>query len=171
MTLQNETIKLRALEPEDINTLFDLENDELWWKYANRVQPYSKDLLKEYLAQAHKDIFETRQLRFTMVNAQDQAVGFVDLFDFEPLHHRAGVGLIVSKENQRKGYGSAALELLSDYAKTHLQLHQLYVHIAEENQISIRLFEKHGFVFAGSKKDWNFYEGAYHNESIYQKLI
>ena len=171
MTLQNEKVKLRAPEPEDIDTLFDLENDELWWKYADRVQPYSKELLKEYLTHAQKDIFETRQLRFTIVNAQDQVVGFVDLFDFEPLHHRAGVGLIIRKENQRQGYGTAALELLSDYAKTHLQLHQLYVHIAEENQSSIRLFEKQGYVFSGNKKDWNFYEGAYHNESIYQKLI
>ena len=62
MTLQNEKVKLRAPEPEDIDTLFDLENDELWWKYADRVQPYSKELLKEYLAHAQKDIFETNKL-------------------------------------------------------------------------------------------------------------
>jgi diamine N-acetyltransferase len=61
--------------------------------------------------------------------------------------------------------------LIAVYAQKHLQLHQLYANIAEENRISIQLFEGQGYTFAGKKKDWNFYEGQYHDESIYQKMI
>jgi diamine N-acetyltransferase len=50
-------------------------------------------------------------------------------------------------------------------------LYQLYAHIAVENNISIRLFERQGYDFVGTKKDWNFYDGKYHDESIYQKII
>ena len=169
--LQNETVRLRAIEPEDINLLFSLENDIEFWKYSNRSHPYSRDLLQNYISNAHKDIFEVRQIKFTIIGQGDNAVGFIDLFDFEPLHHRAGVGLVVQKKDQSKGYGRAALELISFYAKNYLQLHQLYANIAVENKISIELFESQGYCFVGKKKDWNFYEGQYHDESIYQKLI
>ena len=53
-------------------------------------QPYSKDLLQNYVANSDKDIFEARQIKFSST-IEDIAVGFIDLFDFEPLHHRAGV--------------------------------------------------------------------------------
>lgn len=169
--LQNEKVSLRAIEPKDIDLLFDLENDVDLWKYSNRSQPYSRDLLQKYIANAHKDIFEIRQIKFTICIDDDIAVGFIDLFDFEPLHHRAGVGLVVRERDKSKGYGGAALELICVYAQKYLQLHQLYAFIAEENKISIRLFESQGYCLAGIKKDWNFYEGRYHNEIIYQKLI
>ena len=123
--LQNKLISLRALEPRDSELLFDLENDVELWKYSNRNQPYSKDLLQNYIANSHKDIFETRQIKFTISTMEDIAVGFIDLFDFEPLHHRAGVGLVIRKLDHRKGYGAAALDLISNYARNHLQLHQL----------------------------------------------
>lgn len=169
--LQNEIVSLRAIEPGDIDLLFDLENDVELWKYSNRSQPYSRDLLQNYIANAHKDIFEVRQIRFTITAQNDTAVGFIDLFDYEPLHHRAGVGLAVRKQDRSKGYGGAALRLVGGYAQKQLQLHQLYAFIAGENTISIQLFESQGFTFAGKKKDWNFYEGQYHDESIYQKMM
>ena len=169
--LKNEILGLRGVEPDDIRILFEIENDLELWKYSNRSQPYSKDLLQNYIANAHKDIFETRQVKFTLVNLKDQPIGFIDLFDFEPLHHRSGVGLAIQKQFQGKGYASGALALLEFYAKKYLQLYQLYAHIAVENNISIRLFERQGYDFIGTKKDWNFYDGKYHDESIYQKII
>ncbi len=171
MRLQNERVSLRAIEHEDIDVLFNLENDVDLWKYSNRFQPFSKDLLKNYIANAHKDFFDIRQVKFSIVDQKKTLIGFIDLFDHEPLHHRAGVGLVVQKENRGKGYGTAALELIGDYAKNHLQLHQLYVNIAVENKISIQLFVRQGYFFAGTKKDWNFYEGQFHDESVYQKII
>jgi diamine N-acetyltransferase len=169
--LQNEILSLRALEPEDIDLLYDLENDPDLWKYSNRLQPYSRDLLQKYIANAHKDIFEVRQIKFSICTPDGGALGFIDLFEYEPLHHRAGVGLVIRKQDQNKGYAKAALELIAEYAQKYLQLHQLFANIAVENQISIQLFEGQGYTFAGKKRDWNFYNGQFHDENIYQKMI
>ena len=97
---QNDFVTLRALEPDDLDFLFDTENDTKLWKYSNRFHPYSKSLLNSYIANADKDIFETRQIKFTITNKQKHAIGFIDLFDFEPLHHRAAIGLIISDPNR-----------------------------------------------------------------------
>ena len=168
---QNDFVTLRALEPDDLDFLFDTENDTKLWKYSNRFHPYSKSLLNSYIANADKDIFETRQIKFTITNKQKHAIGFIDLFDFEPFHHRAAIGITISTSNRGRGYGNASLELIETYAKERLQLHQLYAHIAAENQYSIQLFESQNFFLVGKKKDWNFYEGQFHDELIYQKIV
>ncbi len=90
-----ESLFLRALEPKDLDLLFEIENEDEFWKYANRTEPYSKDLLNSYIKQQHQDIFEVKQKRFVLSDGSSSALGFVDLFDFEPLHRRAGVGIVI----------------------------------------------------------------------------
>jgi len=87
------------------------------------------------------------------------------------LHHRAAVGIVIHNKQQGSGLGAAALALLETYAQKYLQLHQLYAHIAIENQISKVLFEKLGYKCVGTKADWNYYDGRYHDELLYQKII
>ena len=76
--LENKDVILRAIEPEDIDLLFELENDTDLWKYSNRSQPYSKHLLKNYITNAHKHIFEFRQIKFTIIidNPKPQKFSF-----------------------------------------------------------------------------------------------
>ena len=157
ITLSGNTIYLRALEPEDLDFLYTLENDEKVWEVSETLAPYSKFILKEYLANSHKDIFEVKQLRLAISNYNNKLLGFIDIFDFNPKNKRAGVGIVVLEEaNRNKGVGREALSLLIDYAFNHLDLHQLYANISESNKPSIHLFSNLGFERIGIKKDWNY---------------
>ncbi len=98
-------------------------------------------------------------------------LGLVDLYDFDPLHHRAGVGLVINEAHRAKGLGKQALKQIDDYAFNRLQLHQLYAGVGEENTASLALFNAAGYVQCGLKKDWNFYDNRYHNEVVFQKII
>ena len=69
-------------------------------------------------------------------------IGMIDLFDFNPQHKRAGIGIVIHPDFQQKGFASEALSLLIQYAFTHLQLHQLYANILTDNEKSLQLFEK-----------------------------
>ncbi len=166
-----EGIFLRALEPEDLEVLLELENDSSLWKYSNRTEPFSRDLLQKYIDQQHQDIFEVKQKRFVVSYPDQTPIGFVDLFDFEPLHRRAGIGVIIHPNYQGKGYARRALELVEEYAKKQLNLHSLYANIAEENSASLKVFESCEFRRIAEKKEWNFYEGRFHDEYLYQKLL
>ncbi|WP_224482589.1 GNAT family N-acetyltransferase [Robertkochia aurantiaca] len=171
ITLKGNTIYLRALEPEDIDFLYYLENDENVWEVSETVAPYSKYVLKEYLANSHRDIYEVKQLRLAIVTLEQELVGFIDLYDFDPRNRRAGVGIVVLREGHRnKGIGGEALSLIIDYAFQHLNLHQLFANIGEANQASIHLFSKMGFEKVGVKKDWNLNAGKFTNELLYQKI-
>ncbi len=169
LTLKGEHIYLRALEPEDLDFIYTVENDEQIWEMSATQTPYSRFLIKQYLENAHKDIYEVKQLRLVICSNDHAVLGLIDLFDFNPTHNRAGVGiLIVEEEHRGKRYGSEALELIIHYGATHLHLHQLYANISEDNLTSIKLFENKGFTKIGVKKDWNLVNNSYKDEFLYQ---
>jgi diamine N-acetyltransferase len=171
ITLKGEHIFLRALEPEDLEFIHGIENDESLWELSNTITPYSKFLIKQYLEHSHKDIFEVKQLRLVISNYENKPLGMIDLFDFDFKNSRAGLGILVKESNNRKlGYGREALQLLIKYSFSHLGLHQLYCNISEDNDASIKLFSSQGFKKIGLKKDWNYIEGAYKNELLFQLL-
>lgn len=172
VTLQGDTIVLRALEPEDLEFIYSIENDEDIWEVSNTQTPYSRFLIRQYLENAHQDIYEAKQLRLAICEKDGfTAVGLIDLFDFDPVNQRAGVGIIIhSKENRNKGIGKEALGLLINYAFTRLQVHQLYANIDMENSASISLFTNFGFRLIGIKKDWNKRNNHYSDEALYQLI-
>ena len=166
-----EGLHLRALEPEDLAVLEQVENDTVYWSYSNQTEPFSLYTLKQYIIQQSQDIFEVRQKRFVISDAQKSVLGFIDLFDFEPIHRRAGVGIFVLNAYRTKGVATKALQLIHAYVKEHLNLKNLYANISMENTSSIKLFAGAGYVEIGIKKDWNFYQGYFHDELLYQILL
>ena len=82
VTLKGEKVYLRALEPDDLDFIFKIENDESLWELSHTQTPYSRFLIKEYLTNSHKDIYETKQFRFVISDYADNALGLIDLFDF-----------------------------------------------------------------------------------------
>ena len=172
VTLKGKNIYLRALEPEDLEVVYAIENDESIWHVSNTQTPYSRFLIRQYLENSHQDIYEAKQLRLAICkNGDFKAIGLIDLFDFDPQDHRAGVGILIHKDDERNsGFGSEALELLIGYAFKQLNLHQLYANIDQENVASVKLFANFGFQLVGTKKEWNLVNGIYYDESLYQLI-
>ena len=165
-------ITLRPIEPDDIDLLYNWENDLAIWELSNTKTPYSKHILAQYIVEAAKDIYETKQLRLIIQNEEKEAVGAVDLFNFEPYHQRAGLGILIHGKNDRnKGYASDALAALSVYAFEVLGLSQLYANITAENRSSIHLFEKSGFEKTGVKKKWIKTISGWKDEFLFQKFL
>ena len=153
--LQNAIIKLRALEPKDINFLFNTENNINLWEVSNTTKPFSKFILEDYIKNSHKDIFTTKQVRFIIETINEKkVVGMIDLFDYEPIHLRAGVGINIIENEQRNSYAENALIVLKEYCFNILRLNQIYCNISADNKSSIRLFEKVGFKLSGKKEQW-----------------
>ena len=168
-TLIGHTIALRALEPEDLEFLFETENNESFWEVSDTQKPFSQFLLKQYLENAHLDIYEAKQLRLVITEKLNKtAIGMIDLFDFNPQHKRAGIGILVHEKYQKNGFASEALQLLISYSFQYLGVHQLYANITSDNTKSIALFKKHKFTEVGLKKDWIYSNGTFKDELLFQ---
>ena len=169
--LKGTKINLRALEPEDLDFLYNIENNESFWEVSHTQTPFSKYVLKQYLENAHLDIFEAKQLRLLIEDkSSKKQLGTIDLFDFNPQHKRAGIGILLHPDSQQNGYASDALNVLINYSFIHLNLHQLYANITADNSNSISLFTKHKFEKVGLKKEWILSEGKYKDEILFQLI-
>lgn len=168
--MKYDKIKLRALEPEDLELLYEWENNVSFWTISSTITPFSKFTLKRYLEHSHKNIYETGQFRLMIDLIPEKAtIGTIDIFDFDSFHKRAGLGILIANEEyRRKGYASMALKCLVDYCFKTLQLHQLYCNILSNNCESMDLFKKQGFVETGIKKDWIKTSDGYLDEFLLQ---
>ncbi|MBB1140434.1 GNAT family N-acetyltransferase [Myroides sp. WP-1] len=171
--LETDTIYLRALEPEDLEFIYQIENDVSLWEVSNTQTPYSRFLIHQYLENAHLDIYEAKQLRLVICAKEtNETLGLIDLFDFDPKNSRAGVGIVIQNdENRAQGIGAQALELVLNYSREYLYLNQLYANIASDNQASIRLFAKFNFQQIGIKKAWTKVGQTFKDEIMYQLIF
>lgn len=170
--LSSARISLRPPEPADVDTLYRWENNPDVWCVGNTVAPYSKKQLWEYIDTYEADIFKSRQLRFMIeLNESHEPIGTVDLFDFDPLNSRCGIGILVIPHFRGHGIASETIEMIEEYCHRHLSIHQLYCTIAASNKPSRDLFQKSGFSISGRLKSWLRQADSYEDAYIYQKFI
>lgn len=168
--LEHKHIKIRAVEPEDIDWIYQCENDPEIWHLSNTHMPFSKHVLRRFIQQSEEELFLRRQMRLIIAEHDNTPCGILDFFDFDPFHLRAGIGIMIDKDKRTKGYAKEALSLTETYAFDHLKLHQLYCNISKSNTPSIRLFESAGFTLCGTKKDWLKIKSGFEDELMYQLL-
>lgn len=165
------TVKLRAMEPEDLDLLYHIENDASIWHVGTNNVPYSRYALHDYIAHASGDIYTDKQVRLMIENDRNETVGIVDLVDFSPRHQRAEVGIVIKDHYRNLGYAHAALQKIIRYAHEVLHLHQLYAIIETTNDISINLFKSLGFVNGICLREWTFDGNAYADAVMMQKIL
>ena len=169
--LKGQNIYLRKIEPNDAQLMLKWENNSENWAVSNTLVPFSEHLILQYVNSA-QDIFETKQLRFIIcVTDTDKPIGTIDLFEYDPLNQRAGLGVLIDEVSERnKGYANEALKLMIRYSWDRLNLHGLFCNIFESNEHSIKLFQKNGFVQTGIKKDWALIKKNWENELFFQLI-
>ena len=163
-------LRLRALEPSDLEMMYDVENDKSLWVYSSTSSPFSKHTLKKFIENSHLDIIDHKQVRL-VIHDDSNSYGFIDLFDYDHISRRAGIGIVIFERFRSKGIGSLSLKLIEEYVLNHLPIHQLYANISSNNPKSISLFEKNGYCKVGLKKDWIFYNNKFNDEVLFQKIL
>lgn len=164
-------IRLRAMEPEDLDMLYTVENDVKTWDIGTTNVPYSRYTLHDYIANASGDIYTDRQVRLIIENADGEAVGMVDIVDFDPRHQRAEVGIVIAAAHRRRGYATAALAAIGDYSLRVVHLHQLYAYADSHNEASLRLFQSMGYEVEARLKDWLYDGRDYHDAVLLRRFL
>ncbi len=164
-------VRLRAMEPEDLDLLYRVENDQRLWCLGATNVPYSRYTLHDYMAHSTGDIYTDRQVRLIIENDAKQTIGLIDLTNFSPKHLRAEIGLVVELPMRRKGYASDALDLMHQYAKATLHLNQVYAIVGSENVPATALFRKKGYEESARLKQWIYDGTSYHDAILMQKFL
>lgn len=164
-------VNLRAMEPEDLDLLYTIENNRELWNVGTTNVPYSRYALHNYIANSSSDIYVDRQVRLMIEDEEKSVIGIIDIVNFDPQHLRAEVGIVIQQAHRGKGYGQAAMKKIIAYAHLTLHLHQLYAFIATDNAHSVRLFENMRFAKGAILKDWLYDGEIYHDAVIMQFFL
>lgn len=153
--LSGEKVMLREMVDADLECIFDWENRSELWYLGDVHEPLTEAEISNFINHSKGDIYLDGQLRLMIDDTEGRTVGCIDLFDFDPYNQRAGVGILIAEEKDRKkGFAKEALDLLSNYCFEVLNFKQLHCHITVDNEASMRLFEDCGFIEAGRNRDW-----------------
>lgn len=170
MFIKNDTITLRCAEPEDAEQIYRWENDRDIWRVSGTHTPYSRFQIEQFLLD-NNDIAAQKQLRLMIdLTENGQTIGCIDIYDYDALNSRAGLGILIDKTYRQQGYAKAALALCIEYLFKDLLLHQVYCSIDEINTESQQLFLGQGFELVGRRKDWIKTVEGYLDVLEYQKI-
>ncbi len=169
--LKSKHISLRSVEPTDVNFLVAIENNTANWKVSGTLIPFSKNTMTDYAQSVH-DIGLQQQFRFIIEETSaNTPVGTIDLFEYDAINRRCGVGILILEQFTQQGFAKESLNLIIAYAKDVLNLKQIYCNIQADNKISISLFEKIGFVKTGIRKDWYLHQQEWIDEHNFQLIF
>lgn len=164
-------MNLRALEPEDLNMVYEIENDPSMWEVGNPAAPYSKYALRQYLAEEPTDIIIRGSLRLVIETDEGKGVGLMDILNYSPTDRSAEIGIAIRKECRGCGLGLQALARVEAYCRDILNLCQLYARVGAGNHASKKLFKDAGFETVATLPRWHYVRGSYEDIIYVRKWL
>jgi len=153
--LTNDRYILRAIEPEDIEAMFKIDNNTCDWGDTSVLTPVSRHSLELFVLTADPDPYRSGQIR--MIGAEresDEPVGIVDLFDISGTDRHAKIGIAVDPDRRRQGVATSLLHLALNYCRDILNLESVCAEVMTDNVASVKIFEKVGFRHCGELPRW-----------------
>ena len=171
MFISDGKISLRIAEPEDARQIYDWENDRSVWRVSETSNPTSLFQVEQFLL-GNSDLWANRQLRLMVCcEGVERPVGSIDLFDFDPVNSRIGIGILIEEASRGQGMATQALSLCLKYLFHDVMVHQVHCLIDVTNAESQHVFKGLGFSECGRRRDWIKTPEGYLDAVFYQKII
>tara|TARA_B100000965_G_scaffold387409_1_gene390704 strand:+ start:213 stop:722 length:510 start_codon:yes stop_codon:yes gene_type:complete len=161
-----DNLILRTPLLSDFDDLLSWENDLKNNQYTDVPVFYTPSQIEDFLNSDH-DLLLQNQIRY-IIELNSSAVGCIDLYDYDVVNSRAGVGIYVDSNFRNKGIASKSLELLKSISIEKYLISNLYADIMSGNKSSIKIFEKANFIKNGIKSNWIRTENSFEDVLFYQ---
>ncbi|MCD4712123.1 MAG: GNAT family N-acetyltransferase [Clostridiales bacterium] len=166
---QNETVRLRAMLPED----WENHYEDLFDSIARRRLQYEIELPPTALHEKHNtEMFsnfdpKTGRLMFVIEALDGLPVGAFNLNSIDERNGTFSIGMQIGGKFRSKGYGTAAMRLLLDYAFNERRLNKYYGSVIEDNIASATMLKKLGCIQEGVRRQQIYTSGRYWDEIFY----
>ncbi len=141
-------IYISEITRADLPYIHWVENIKEYWHINEHPGPYSlKEISDCFFPSRYYPLH--KQQRWVIRNSEDESpVGILDAFNFDEDLKSIGVGILIANKNdQNKGFGKEAIQLLIKKLTFDKHIERVFALIDKDNAPSISLFIKSGFEF------------------------
>jgi RimJ/RimL family protein N-acetyltransferase len=103
---------------------------------------------------------------YWMIYADEDAVGYFRLSNRSKENSNIYIGADIHPKFQGKGYAFLAYKVFIPFLFSEYSLHKISLEVLGDNTRAIRLYEKLGFVYEGTKRDEVLKQNTYVNSNI-----
>ena len=151
--IQTERLLLRLLDPGDAPALLALYGDGDVMRHWNHRPWTTLAQAQAAVAEARRDVRNGSALHLAIVlRASGELIGSCALYDVKPATRRALVGYLLARRHWGHGYAGEALRALLAQAFLELELDWIEAEVDRDNDASIRLLERLGFLHRSERR-------------------
>lgn len=169
--LQTERMVLREIGYLDAPEIHVLRSDPRIMAYLDRDPDVSVEATSAFINRL-KENLQTREGIVWGISLQHKRklIGTAGFWRIDAGNWRAEIGYTLHPDYQGRGYMDEAIKALLQYGWQHMNLHSVEGNVNPNNEASIKLLEKNGFVKeAHFRENW-YYNGKFLDSAIYSLL-
>jgi [ribosomal protein S5]-alanine N-acetyltransferase len=169
--LNSNRLLLRKPVAADKESFFEIRGRRETMQYIPRPLAKSVEDAEAVINMINGFTDRNERINWAIEEVSSRAmIGMIGYVNFRPDSYRGEVGYVLHHQFCGRGYASEALKTVLDYGFNQLGLHSVEAIIRPENERSIKLVEKLGFVREGYFRDYIFHEGSFYDEAIYSLI-
>ena len=159
--LEGQLVRLRPLEPTDLERAYTWVNDPEVIRYLALRYPMSRKDEQRWLEEAPTNSF-AGGVRLAIETKDGVHIGNLDLHQANAEDRKAGLGIMIGdKDYWSNGYGTDATVTLLRFAFQEMNLNRVWLHVFEFNERAISCYKKCGFQVEGRLRQHRFSQGRY----------
>jgi len=159
--LQGQLVRMRPLEPTDLERAYTWVNDPEVIRYLALRYPMSRKDEQRWLEEAPTNSF-AGGVRLAIETKDGVHIGNLDLHQANAEDRKAGLGIMIGdKDYWSNGYGTDATVTLLRFAFQEMNLNRVWLHVFEFNERAISCYKKCGFQVEGRLRQHRFSQGRY----------
>lgn len=171
--MQGDLVTLRAIERDDVPTLFAWDQEwDTWPEVSDQayVPKSVEEALKAFDGEEESPYRSGDSFVPFAIEVDEELVGSVCLWGVDLHNRRAHLGIGLSASARGRGYGTDAIKVVLRYAFEHRGLHRVQLEVLTDNAAAIRAYEKTGFVVDGRMRESAWVRGAFVDE-LYMSVL
>jgi RimJ/RimL family protein N-acetyltransferase len=164
MFVQGESVKLRAMEPEDAESLWRWNHDPEVMRWMDADYPQTQARVRTWLAErlrnAYGDVLFGVEVGQTLI-------GLVRLHGAEPETGCAELDIYLGERDYRgKGYGTDAVRTACRHGFHHMRLHRITLTVVAGHEAARHVYRSVGFVEEGRLRQVFRRDGQWHDKIV-----
>ncbi len=169
--LSTQRLTLRQITEDDVEEFFWLRNSQEVMKYIQLPKLDSVEKAKERIKSLNDSMAKNEMVNWGItLTGESRLIGWILFKSIDLINHRAEVGYLLHPDFWRKGIVQEAMTAVLDFGFNTLNFHSLEALVNPENEASIALLEKNGFVKEGHFKENFYFEGNFLDTGVYSLL-